>query len=90
MEKDWIKCGKEGPFTGHNFDVEKLFNDGLYSVFGKEKILIPMHHEKHHHFSLLIIDNVKMQFTHMNPMRPSNKDIRKHWSMIDAVAVVSI
>ena len=89
-EKEWKKAAKEGPFTGHKFDIEKAFNDVLYSVFHKETILIPMHHAKHHHFSLPIIDNVKMEFRHMNPMRPLNKEINKHWSMIDAVDVVSI
>ena len=86
----WIKAGKEGPFAGHKFDIEKVFNDVLYSEFHKETILIPMHHAKHHHFTLLIIDNVKMEIRHMNPMRPLAKEVENHWSTIDAVYVVSI
>ncbi|XP_040375509.1 uncharacterized protein LOC121053115 [Rosa chinensis] len=50
--------------------VETMIYEPLWSVFRFKKVLLPIHHITSMHYTLLVIDNEKRSFSHMNSLRP--------------------
>ncbi|XP_024196311.1 uncharacterized protein LOC112199539 [Rosa chinensis] len=50
--------------------VETMIYEPLWTVFRFKNVLVPMHHTTSMHYTLLVIDNEKMSFSHMNSLRP--------------------
>ncbi|KAL6228372.1 hypothetical protein ACLB2K_002322 [Fragaria x ananassa] len=46
----------------------------LWSIFSKDLVFIPVHHEVSHHYTLVLIDNEARCFYHLNSMLPPRKD----------------
>ena len=50
--------------------VETMIYEPLWSVFRCKEVLVPIHHTTSMHYTLLVIDNEKRRFSHMNSLRP--------------------
>ncbi|KAM5571887.1 hypothetical protein ABKV19_012123 [Rosa sericea] len=77
---DFKKEGKnilKDDFKGHEIEIELFLIEELWSNFGYNKVLIPIHHYYSQHYTLLVIDNEKKQFVHMNSMLPPKKEWTK-------------
>lgn len=72
---------------GKEDGIEIELKEHLWQNINKDKLFFPIHHGKSRHFSLLVMDNIKKKFIHMNSMRPT-KGIKKHFHHENATKVV--
>jgi hypothetical protein len=67
--------------------IEIELNEPLWQNINRDRLFFPIHHGNSRHFSLLVMDNIKMEFIHMNSMRPT-KGVKKHFHHKNAAKVV--
>lgn len=58
--------GKTGNVSKHDSNIAMVLDEELWRMFTKQKVLIPIHHGKSAHYTLLYISHADKEFIHMN------------------------
>ena len=72
---------------GKEDGIEVDLKEPLWQNINMDRLFRPIHHGDSRHYSLLVMDNIKKKFIHMNSMRPTKRPT-KHFHHENAAKVV--